>query len=398
MAGFTDDGAIRFRQGEQEKIVDPQAMTEDRHIDLAYALTVYGVQGASERFAIALTGTEGGRKRMASLESTYVTLSRAKEHVQVYTDNLEDWQQQVRQSDGGKTAHDLLHEKSDRESDTGNRLLATASRLDKTALGRRVLAENGLEGETMARFIAAGKKSPSPYVALPVWTRHGKEAGALLTEIRIEDDGMRVVLSEESRLRGGEDAQFAGLQASRNGQTLIADSADAALRLAQENPESGVVIRLHGEERLLNAARLTGGRITEPDELSRALRNVADAETAAKAEDPITLPPDEQQKLAEVQEKAARELAEQARRELLSVAPQKDEDKRDPLLSADDERRLRDGTERESRELDEAVREAVAGGRGARQQVREQMQRTEREWVVKMPEKEIELEKTLGGD
>lgn len=134
---------------------------------------------------------------------------------------------------------------------------------------------------------------------------------------------MRVVLSEESRLRGGEDAQFAGLQASRNGQTLIADSADAALRLAQENPESGVVIRLHGEERLLNAARLTGGRITEPDELSRALRNVADAETAAKAEDPITLPPDEQQKLAEVQEKAARELAEQARRELLSVAPQK---------------------------------------------------------------------------
>ncbi|HAV8139886.1 TPA: conjugative transfer relaxase/helicase TraI [Escherichia coli] len=398
VAGFTDEGAIRFRQGDQEKIVDPQAMTEDRHIDLAYALTVYGVQGASERFAIALTDTEGGRKRMASLESTYVTLSRAKEHVQVYTDNLEDWQQQVRQTDGGKTAHDLLHEKSDRESDTGNRLLATASRLDKTALGRRVLAENGLEGETMARFIAAGKKYPSPYVALPVWTRHGKEAGALLTEIRIEDDGMRVVLSEESRLRGGEDAQFAGLQASRNGQTLIADSADAALRLAQENPESGVVIRLHGEERLLNAARLTGGRITEPDELSRALRNVADAETAAKAEDPITLPPDEQQKLAEVQEKAARELAEQARRELLSVAPQKDEDKRDPLLSADDERCLRDGTEQESRELDEAVREAVAGGRGARQQVREQMQRTEREWVVKMPEKEIELEKTLGGD
>ena len=398
VAGFTDDGAIRFRQGEQEKIVDPQAMTEDRHIDLAYALTVYGVQGASERFAIALTGTEGGRKRMASLESTYVTLSRAKEHVQVYTDNLEDWQQQVRQSDGGKTAHDLLHEKSDRESDTGNRLLATASRLDKTALGRRVLAENGLEGETMARFIAAGKKYPAPYVALPVWNRHGKEAGALLTEIRIEDDGMRVVLSEESRLRAGEDAQFAGLQASRNGQTLIADDAQTALRLAQENPESGVVIRLHGEERLLNAARLTGGRITEPDEVARTVRSVAEAESVAKAEDPITLPPDEQQKLAEAQEKAARELAEQARRELLSVAPQKDDGKRDPLLSADDERRLRDNSEREIRELDEAVREAVADGRGARQQVREQILRTEREWVVNMPEKEIEMEKTLGGD
>lgn len=398
VAGFTDDGAIRFRQGDQEKIIDPQAVTEDRHIDLAYALTVYGVQGASERFAIALTGTEGGRKRMASLESTYVTLSRAKEHVQVYTDDLAGWSTDARHSNAGQTAHDLLHQKSDHESDTGNRLLATASRLDKTALGRRVLAENGLEGETMARFIAAGKKYPTPYVALPAWTRHGKEAGALLTEIRIEDDGMRVVLSDESRLRGGEDAQFAGLQASRNGQTLIADSAEAALQLAQQNPESGVVIRLHGEERLLNAARLTGGRITEPDEVARTVRSVAEAESAAKAEDPIPLPPDEQQKLAEAQEKAARALAEQARQELLPALPGTESDKPDSLLSTSDERRLRDGAEREIRELDEAVREVVAEGRGHLPQVREQIQRTEREWVVNVPEKEIELEKTLGGD
>ncbi|HBE2683001.1 TPA: conjugative transfer relaxase/helicase TraI [Escherichia coli] len=398
VAGFTDDGAIRFRQGDQEKIVDPQAMTEDRHIDLAYALTVYGVQGASERFAIALTGTEGGRKRMASLESTYVTLSRAKEHVQVYTDDLAGWSTDARHSNAGQTAHDLLHQKSDHESDTGNRLLATASRLDKTALGRRVLAENGLEGETMARFIAAGRKYPSPYVALPAWTRHGKEAGALLTEIRIEDDGMRVVLSDESRLRGGEDAQFAGLQASRNGQTLIADDAQTALRLAQENPESGVVIRLHGEERLLNAARLTGGRITEPDEVARTVRSVAEAESAAKAEDPITLPPDEQQKLAEAQEKAARELAEQARQELLPAVSGEESTRPETRLSADEERRLRDGTARGERELEEAIQEAVADGRGIRQQVREQMLRTEREWVVNVPEKDIELEKTLGGD
>ncbi|MDX9500318.1 conjugative transfer relaxase/helicase TraI [Salmonella enterica] len=398
VAGFTDDGAIRFRQGDQEKIVDPQAMTEDRHIDLAYALTVYGVQGASERFAIALFGAEGGRKLMASLESLYVTLSRAKEHVQVFTDNLARWQQLVQQSDGGKTAHDLLHQESDRDAATGNRLLATASRLDKTALGRRVLAENGLEGETMARFIAAGRKYPTPYVALPAWTRHGKEAGALLTEIRIEDDGMRVVLSDESRLRGGEDAQFAGLQASRNGQTLIADSAEAALQLAQQNPESGVVIRLHGEERLLNAARLTGGRITEPDAVARTVRSVAEAESAAKAEDPITLPPDEQQKLAEAQEKAARELAEQARQELLPAVPGEESTRPEPRLSADEERRLRDGTARGERELEEAIQEAVADGRGIRQQVREQMLRTEREWVVNVPEKDIELEKTLGGD
>lgn len=53
---------------------------------------------------------------------------------------------------------------------------------------------------------------------------------------------------------------------------------------------------------------------------------------------------------------------------------------------------------RGERELDEAIQEAVAEGRGIRQQVREQMLRTEREWVVNVPEKDIELEKTLGGD
>jgi len=392
VAGFTDDGAIRFRQGDQEKIVDPQAMTEDRHIDLAYALTVYGVQGASERFAIALTGTEGGRKRMASLESTYVTLSRAKEHVQVYTDDLAGWRAGARHSNAGQTAHDLLHQKSDHESDTGNRLLATASRLDKTALGRRVLAENGLEGETMARFIAAGKKYPTPYVALPAWTRHGKEAGALLTEIRIEDDGMRVVISDESRLRGADDAQFAGLQVSRNGQTLMADSAEAALQLAQQNPESGVVIRLYGEERLLNAARLTGGRITVPEETESHIRAVAGAEN--RTEDPIGPIPDTQQKQAEALEKAAKELAEKDNEQVLPLPDNKDSG-REALLSPAERDAIRETAERYA-ELREAVREVAAGDRGAVHQSREQMQRAEREWVVEQPEKEIVLEKTLG--
>lgn len=396
VAGFTDDGAIRFRKGEQEKVISPQAMAEDRHIDLAYALTVYGVQGASERFVIALNGAEGARARMASIESCYVTLSRAKEHVQVFTDNLERWQQLVQQSDGGKTAHDLLHQESDRDAATGNRLLSTASRLDKTVLGRRILAENGLEGETMARFIAASRKYPTPYVALPAWTCHGNEAGVLLTEIRIKDDGMRVVLSEQSRLSGGEGAQFAGLQASRNGQTLIAKSAEAALRLAQENPESGVVIRLKGEERLLNAVRLTGGCITEPEDIEQRVWDVAEA--VAKTEDPITLPPDEQQKLAEAQEKAAWELAEQTRCELLPIMPGDGNAKPEPRISVDDERRLRDAADRGYRELDESIREAVADGRDNRQHVREQMLRTARECMVNVPEKKIELEKTLGGD
>lgn len=149
---------------------------------------------------------------------------------------------------------------------------------------------------------------------------------------------------------------------------------------------------------MLNAARLTGGRITESDEVARTVRSVAGAEAAEKVEDPITLPPDEQQKLAKVREKAVRELAEQTRRELLLAVPGEESARPEPLLSADEERRLRDGTVRGERELDEAIYEVVADGRGIRQQMREQMLRTEREWVMNVPEKDIELQKTLGGD
>ncbi|EOX8055889.1 hypothetical protein ACPWIN_004435 [Salmonella enterica] len=177
---------------------------------------------------------------------------------------------------------------------------------------------------------------------------------------------------------------------------------DSKTRHQRDNYRPGMVMEQWDAEKKTMTRhtidRVTGGRITEPDEVARSVRSVAEAESAAKAEDPITLPPDEQQKLAEAQEKAARELAEQARQELLPALPGTEGDKPDPLLSASDERRLRDGTERETRELDEAVREAVAEGREPRQQVCDQMQRTEREWVVNVPEKEIELEKTLGGD
>lgn len=156
------------------------------------------------------------------------------------------------------------------------------------------------------------------------------------------------------------------------------------------------MIRLHGEERLLNAARLTGGRITVPEETAQAVRTAAEA--AGKSEDPPGQLPDEQQKLEEARNKAARELAERGTADTLPEIPVADGDKREPLLSERDELRLRDGAERDSRELDAAVREVATGERGTRQQVREQLQRTEREWVINPPEKVIELEKTLGGD
>ncbi|MDZ3523622.1 hypothetical protein M2E42_29480, partial [Klebsiella pneumoniae] len=57
--------------------IRPAQEQAEQHIDLAYAITAHGAQGASETFAIALEGTEGNRKLMAGFESAYVALSRA---------------------------------------------------------------------------------------------------------------------------------------------------------------------------------------------------------------------------------------------------------------------------------------------------------------------------------
>ncbi|HGH4765129.1 TPA: AAA family ATPase, partial [Klebsiella pneumoniae] len=77
--------SVTLSDGQQTRVIRPGQERAEQHIDLAYAITAHGAQGASETFAIALEGTEGNRKLMAGFESAYVALSRMKQHVQVYT-------------------------------------------------------------------------------------------------------------------------------------------------------------------------------------------------------------------------------------------------------------------------------------------------------------------------
>ncbi|SNY79904.1 hypothetical protein SAMN02744775_04295 [Enterobacter sp. CC120223-11] len=102
--------------------------------------------------------------------------------------------------------------------------------------------------------------------------------------------------------------------------------------MAQESLESGVIIRLNGDDRLLNTVRLT----TVPEETEQTVR--AAAKATAKADDPIGLIPDEQQKQEEAREKAAHELAEKTVCDGLPDMASPEEVKRDPLVSTDDER------------------------------------------------------------
>jgi len=113
----------------------------------------------------------------------------------------------------------------------------------------------------MAKFISPGRKYPQPHVALPAFDRNGRQAGVWLS-ILTSGEGQLQGLGGEGRVMGSEDAAFAGLQASRNGESLMARDMEEGVRLARANPQSGVVVRIgDAEGRPWNPAAITGGRV-----------------------------------------------------------------------------------------------------------------------------------------
>lgn len=79
-------------------------------------------------------------------------------------------------------------------------------------------------------------------------------------------------LSNEPRIMGSDDARFAGLQASRNGDTHVAGSIQEGQVLAHQYPDSGVLVRLNGEGTPHNLSRITGTTLaTDAETLRQAL-------------------------------------------------------------------------------------------------------------------------------
>ncbi len=60
---------------------------------------------------------------------------------------------------------------------------------------------------------------------------------------------------------GNEDARFVALQNSRNGESLLAGNMGEGVRMARDNPDTGVVVRLAGDDRPWNPGAMTGGRV-----------------------------------------------------------------------------------------------------------------------------------------
>lgn len=384
--------SVTLSDGKTTRTLNPKADEAQQHIDLAYAITAHGAQGASESFAIALEGVAGRRKMMASFESAYVGLSRMKQHVQVYTDSREGWIKAIRNSPSKATAHDVLEPRNDRAVKNAGLLYGRARALDETAAGRAVLQQSGLaKGESPGKFISPGKKYPQPHVALPAFDKNGKEAGIWLSPLT-DRDGRLDAIGGEGRVMGHEDARFVALQNSRNGESLLAGNMGEGVRMARDNPDSGVVIRLSGDDRPWNPEAITGGRVwADPTPVVPVPQDGAD----------ILLPPDvlAQRAAEEAQRREMEKQAEQTARDVAGETPEAGEPgERVKEAIGDVIRGLeRDRSGEETTALPDDLQtrrqEAAIQQVASESLQRERLQAVERDMV-----RDLNREKTPGGD
>ena len=262
VSAVAETGEIHLTRGEITRILKPGQEMADRHLDYGYAGTTHKAQGASARYVIVLAGAEGARASLATLRETYVALSRAKEHVQIYTDNLGRWLERVSGSSDRPTAHDVLLSENERMTALARRLWKGAKPLKKMACERLIQDLPGVCRE--ARVIPAGTKYPSPHIALPVFGLTGKLEAIMLCQGERDENGRLRRLSGEWHCLGENEAGFTLIQRSFSGKMREADTVSDGLILAKSYPEEGVIVRApKATLQDLIVRRVTGGTVTD---------------------------------------------------------------------------------------------------------------------------------------
>lgn len=258
----SDTGDIRLRSEKGSVTINPGNTRAQQHIDYGWAVTGYGAQGASTDYVISLEGTEEGRKALATRRAFYISASRAKEHVQIYTDGKADWTKALTMPEREiKTAHDALAPETQRQQ--AKAIWAMGHPVLKTAIGRAWVRHQGMgDASLTAKIVPATRRFPEPALALPVYDNNGKSAGLALVSLVSSPEGR--LTQGDTRLVMTPRAQGAVLQRSQSGKTHVVKDIAAALDAVRAHPDDGVVWQTGDETPSAHLMKLTGG--IRPDE------------------------------------------------------------------------------------------------------------------------------------
>ena len=298
VSALRENGEVVLQGAAGEKVISPGDTQADRHIDYAWAVTGHGAQAASSRFVIALESATGRRGVMSGMRAFYISLSRAKGHVQVYTDNVKRWKEAlVREEKGFRTAHDALSPEAERKQ--ARAIWAMGQPVGKTAIGRAFLNGSGLGGMPVtARIIPPTRKYPEPHLALPAYDANGKAAGVTLVPLH---HGKGTITPGPARQLATEGAQASMLQKSRNGEVLLVSDLAQGLTAAREKPEAGVLLASGVKPPSAQLLKVAGGRYELMRRPDKTMMNLirAELQEMLKALPPAESHRDEQQLLRE---------------------------------------------------------------------------------------------------
>lgn len=257
----SDTGDIRLRSEKGSVTINPCNTRAQQHIDYGWAVTGYGAQGASTDYVISLEGTEEGRKALATRRAFYISASRAKEHVQIYTDGKADWTKALTMPEREiKTAHDALAPETQRQQ--AKAIWAMGHPVLKTAIGRAWVRHQGMgDASLTAKIIPATSRFPEPALALPVYDNNGKSAGLALVSLVSSPEGR--LTQGDTRLVMTPRAQGAVLQRSQSGKTHVVKDIAAALDAVRAHPDDGVVWQTGDKAPSAHLLKITGGKTEE---------------------------------------------------------------------------------------------------------------------------------------
>ncbi|HDR2795176.1 TPA: conjugative transfer relaxase/helicase TraI [Enterobacter asburiae] len=306
----SETGHIRLRGENGRVTINPQDVRAQQHIDYGWAVTGYGAQGASTDYVIALEGTEEGRKALATRRAFYISTSRVKEHVQIYTDGKEKWVKAVKSPERDiKTAHDALAPETQRKQ--AKAIWAMGQPVSKTAIGRAWVRHQGMqEASLTAKVIPATRRFPEPALALPVYDNNGKSAGLALVSLVPGPEGR--MTQGDTRMIATEQARGAVLQRSQSGNTIVVSDLTAALDAVRNHPKDGVVLQTSDEPPSAYLLKVSGGSVRSEEEglAQRINAKESDILLTAKAERNETASETVDLKAALAQEEARRQQQE----------------------------------------------------------------------------------------
>jgi len=244
ITSISENGLITLEGNDGVRIIDPKNNVKDRHIDLGYAVTSTGAQGASSEYVIGYLGTEGAESRLSNKRAFYITISRAKEHVQLYTDATTDKliHHIDKSRDEVQTAHDLLSPRT--YLDKAKLVSSFSKDIDNYYAGRVLIDEFNLNKETSELSLLSRTKHSPLRLSLNNYDENGKFSG--ISTYSLETNKGNVVIGDLELV--SEDFSFSIIQKGTQDNILSASNLKDGLELARDNPESSVIILKEGQE------------------------------------------------------------------------------------------------------------------------------------------------------